>query len=68
MLPIIRVRDLDHALDIANRSPYGSTLRVFTSNLGKAWKGARALEVGMVHINDAPAHGVGHFPTPVMPS
>ena len=62
VLPIIRVRDLDHALEIANRSRYGLDSSVFTSNLDKAWKAARGLEVGMVHINDAPAHGVGHFP------
>ncbi|HZJ51671.1 MAG TPA: aldehyde dehydrogenase family protein [Actinomycetota bacterium] len=62
VLPIIRVRDLDHALEIANRSRYGLDSSVFTTNLDKAWKAARALEVGMVHINDAPAHGVGHFP------
>ncbi len=62
VLPIIRVRDLDHALEIANRSRYGLDSSVFTSNLDKAWRAARSLEVGMVHINDAPAHGVGHFP------
>jgi acyl-CoA reductase-like NAD-dependent aldehyde dehydrogenase len=62
VLPIIRVRDLDHALEIANQSRYGLDSSVFTSNLDKAWRAARALEVGMIHINDAPAHGVGHFP------
>lgn len=30
--------------------------------LENAWRAARALECGQVTINDAPAHGVGHFP------
>ncbi len=62
VLTIMRVRDLDEALELANRSRFGLDSCVFTSNLDSAWGAARALECGMVHINDAPAHGVGHFP------
>jgi acyl-CoA reductase-like NAD-dependent aldehyde dehydrogenase len=62
VVPIVRVQDLDHALEVANASRYGLDSSVFTSNLDKAWKAARGLEVGMVTINDAPAHGVGHLP------
>jgi UDPglucose 6-dehydrogenase len=61
-LTVLPVTDLDDAIDLSNRSRYGLDSAVFTSNLDRAWKAARALEVGMVHINDAPAHGVGHFP------
>ena len=62
VLAVVRVADLDAALDLANRSRYGLDSAVFTSNLDQAWKAAHALECGMVHVNDAPAHGVGHFP------
>jgi glyceraldehyde-3-phosphate dehydrogenase (NADP+) len=62
VLPITPVESLDHALEIANRSRYGLDSSVFTSNIDRAWRAARGLEVGMVHVNDAPAHGVGHFP------
>jgi acyl-CoA reductase-like NAD-dependent aldehyde dehydrogenase len=62
VLAVARVADLDAALDVANRSRYGLDSAVFTSSLEQAWKAAHALEVGMVHVNDAPAHGVGHFP------
>ena len=62
VLAIVRVRDLDEALEIANRSRYGLDSAVFSSDLDRAWKAARLLECGMVHVNDAPAHGVGHFP------
>jgi acyl-CoA reductase-like NAD-dependent aldehyde dehydrogenase len=62
VLTLVRVADLDAALDVANRSRYGLDSAVFTASLDQAWKAARALECGMVHVNDAPAHGVGHFP------
>ncbi|HEX2023320.1 MAG TPA: aldehyde dehydrogenase family protein [Acidimicrobiales bacterium] len=62
ILPIVRVADLDEALEITNRSRYGLDSCVFTTSLESAWRVARGLEVGQVHVNDAPLHGVGHFP------
>jgi acyl-CoA reductase-like NAD-dependent aldehyde dehydrogenase len=62
VLTVLPVADLDDAIELSNRSRFGLDSSVFTSNLDRAWKAARGLEVGMVHINDAPAHGVGHFP------
>jgi len=62
VLTVAPVADLDTALELANRSRYGLDSAVFTSNLEAAWRAARALECGQVTINDAPAHGVGHFP------
>lgn len=62
VLPVTRVRDLQEALEISNQSRYGLDSSVFTDNLDRAWSAAEALEVGMVTINDAPKHGVGHFP------
>jgi len=62
VLPIVRVADLDAAIDAANRSRFGLDSCVFSSNFNRAWRAARALECGMVTVNDAPAHGVGHFP------
>ncbi len=62
VLSVVPVPDLETALELANRSRYGLDSAVFTSNLESAWRAARALECGQVTINDAPAHGVGHFP------
>lgn len=62
VLTVAPVADLDTALGLANRSRYGLDSAVFTSKLDSAWRAARALECGQVTINDAPAHGVGHFP------
>ena len=62
VVPVVRVADLDEALEVANRSRYGLDSCVFTTDLQAAWRTARALECGQVHVNDAPVHGVGHFP------
>ncbi len=62
VLTIIRVKNLDEAIEIANRSKYGLDSSVFTCNLFAAWHAARCLQDGEITINDAPAHGVGNFP------
>jgi len=62
VLTILPVADLESAIELANRSRYGLDSAVFTSNLENAWRAARALECGQVTVNDAPAHGLGHFP------
>jgi anti-anti-sigma factor len=62
VLAVVKVADLDEALEVANRSRYGLDSAVFTTDLDAAWRAARALECGQVTVNDAPKHGVGHFP------
>ncbi|HEX2065007.1 MAG TPA: aldehyde dehydrogenase family protein [Acidimicrobiales bacterium] len=62
VLAVAPVPDLDTALELANRSRYGLDSAVFTTDLDSAWRAAKALECGQVTVNDAPAHGVGHFP------
>ncbi len=62
VITLIRVKDLDEAISIANSSAYGLDAAVFTSSIDRAWKSAKALEDGEVTINDFPAHGLGIFP------
>jgi glyceraldehyde-3-phosphate dehydrogenase [NAD(P)+] len=59
---VMRVKDVDEAINRTNESKFGLDSCVFTANLYTAWKVAKALEEGSVSINDAPAHGVGYFP------
>jgi glyceraldehyde-3-phosphate dehydrogenase [NAD(P)+] len=62
VVPVIKVKSIDEAIELTNRSRYGLDSCVFTNNLYTAWKVAKALEEGTISINDAPAHGVGYFP------
>jgi glyceraldehyde-3-phosphate dehydrogenase (NADP+) len=59
---MMRVKDMDEALKIANESCYGLDASVFTQDVDKAVYLARNVESGTVTINGSPAHGVGNFP------
>ncbi len=62
VLPIIRVKDMDEAIEIANRSEYGLQSSVFTHNINHAFYIANRLEVGTVQINNKTERGPDHFP------
>lgn len=48
---IIRARDEDHAVDIANDTKYGLTASVFTRDVRRGLEVAKRLETGIAHIN-----------------
>ena len=52
-LPIMRVRDAEEAVSLANDSPYGLQASVFTANRHRAEQVAERLDCGIVCINDA---------------
>lgn len=62
VIPIRRVKDVDEAIDLANRSKYGLDSCVFTNDINLARKVSKRLEEGEVTINAAPRHGVGYYP------
>ena len=62
ILPIIRVRDVDEAIAMANKSEYGLQSSVFTNDINKAFYVANRLEVGTVQINNKTERGPDHFP------
>lgn len=62
ILPILRVENMDEAIEIANRSEYGLQSSVFTQDINKAFRIAEKLEVGTVQINNKTERGPDHFP------
>ena len=48
---LIRFRDEDEAIRIANDTPYGLAAYFYTRDLGRAWRVGEKLEYGMVGIN-----------------
>ena len=62
VLPVIRVKSVEEAIEIANQSEYGLQSSVFTNNLNKAFAIAVQLEVGTVQINNKPERGPDNFP------
>lgn len=51
VLPVWRVKDMDHALELANSSIYGLGSSVWTRNISQAMKAAERLEAGYTWIN-----------------
>ena len=62
VIPIMHVKNVDEAIELANKSRYGLDSCVFTNNINLARKVAKRLEEGEVTVNAAPRHGVGYYP------
>lgn len=62
ILPVIRVKSVEQAIEIANQSEYGLQSSVFTNDINKAFSIAEQLEVGTVQINNKTERGPDHFP------
>jgi len=62
VVPIARIKDVDEAIALANKSRYGLDSCVFTQDINLARKVSKRLEDGEVTINAAPRHGVGYYP------
>jgi aldehyde dehydrogenase (NAD+) len=55
VLPMIRVYNVDEALEVANNTRYGLAASLFTDNSQLAHKFIQRMESGMVHINHGTA-------------
>jgi acyl-CoA reductase-like NAD-dependent aldehyde dehydrogenase len=62
VVTIIRVKDYEEAIRLANESEYALDACVFTRDLDKALDAGQRIEAGSVHINAHPTHGLGIFP------
>jgi aldehyde dehydrogenase (NAD+) len=62
LAPILRVRDLDDAIGLANSTAYGLSSGVVTNSLDKALKAVKQLRCGTVNINEVPGFRVEHSP------
>src|SRR3954451_4620961 len=52
-LPVMKVRDAEEALRLANDSPYGLQASIYTGDPSKGERLARQVEAGVVTINDS---------------
>ena len=62
VVTIIRVKNYEDAISLANESEYGLDACIFTKDIDKAFDAAQRIEAGSVHINSHPMHGLGIFP------
>ena len=62
LVGIIRAKDEDDALSIANDSMYGLSSAVFTADMQKGLRFARGIRAGMTHINDISVNDESNTP------
>jgi acyl-CoA reductase-like NAD-dependent aldehyde dehydrogenase len=60
--PVIEVRGVDEAIDVANDSPYGLCCSVYTESLSRAFHCAERLQCGVVNVNESAAYWDGRTP------
>lgn len=62
VLAVYPYENLDQAIEGANATAYGLQAGIFTSNIQRAFRAARRLEVGGVMIDDIPMYRADHMP------
>ncbi|KAJ5390547.1 ALDH-like protein [Penicillium cataractarum] len=55
-------RDDNHAIEIANDSPYGLNAAIHTLDFNRAWQMTQELDFGQVHVNNMTPHDEPTFP------
>lgn len=62
LVGILRARDAEEALQIANNSEFGLSSAIFTGSLERGVTLAKRIKAGMTHINDIPVNDESHVP------
>ena len=62
VLSVLRVKDFEEAMTVANDSEYGLTSSIFTSDPNLIFRFVQEIETGMTHINSPTTGGEAHIP------
>jgi acyl-CoA reductase-like NAD-dependent aldehyde dehydrogenase len=62
VLSVLRARDLDDAIGLANAVRYGLTASIYTRDVSRVFTFANLARVGMVHVNRPGVGGFSHVP------
>jgi aldehyde dehydrogenase (NAD+) len=62
VLSVLRVKDFDEAMMVANDSEYGLSSSVFTNDTNMVYRFVDEIETGMTHINSPTTGGEAHIP------
>ena len=62
VLAVLRVKDFDEAMTVANDCEYGLSSSVFTNDANTIYRFIDEIETGMTHINSPTTGGEAHIP------
>jgi aldehyde dehydrogenase (NAD+) len=62
LVAVIRVRDVDEGINIANSVRYGLTSTIFTRDVSKVFRFAERAQAGIIHVNRPGVGGFSHVP------
>lgn len=62
LAPIMAIKDLDDAINLANSTEYGLSSGIVTENLNDALKAVRGIRTGTVNINEVPGYRIEMSP------
>jgi succinate-semialdehyde dehydrogenase/glutarate-semialdehyde dehydrogenase len=60
--PVVAIDSLEHAIELANASPYGLLSAIFTRDLAKGLRYADEVKTGWVNINESSNYWETHLP------
>ncbi|HEX8098152.1 MAG TPA: aldehyde dehydrogenase family protein [Pyrinomonadaceae bacterium] len=62
VLSVLRVKDFEEAMQVANDSDYGLSSSVFSNDAARIFRFVDEIETGMTHINSPTTGGEAHIP------
>ncbi|HEX5706920.1 MAG TPA: aldehyde dehydrogenase family protein [Pyrinomonadaceae bacterium] len=62
VLSVLRVKDFEEAMRVANDSEYGLSSSVFTNDAARVFRFVDEIETGMTHVNSPTTGGEAHIP------
>jgi methylmalonic acid semialdehyde dehydrogenase len=62
VLAVMRVKDFDEAMEVANDTEYGLSSSIFTNDASRIFRFVDEIETGMTHINSPTTGGEAHIP------
>jgi aldehyde dehydrogenase (NAD+) len=62
VVAVIRIKDLQDAIETANAVRYGLTSTIFTRDVGRVFKFAERADAGIIHVNRPGVGGYSHAP------
>ena len=60
--PVVAIDSLDHAVQLANASPYGLLAAIFTGDLARGLEFADRVRTGWVNVNESSNYWESHLP------